>query len=375
MEVWSHVPQGDLIESLEWKTDVIRCRSEEQRSCLRLYPRTNLQFNHQMGEREFSLSKEFSRKNTISPVLVPLWPDYTPLGVLSLGSTTLSFDTTTSHYSVGGYVLVHDEYDQYEVRTVIDMGVDHLEVDALESNYLRASVVPLVESRFVAPLSASRGASDFVKSKVQFQVMNLLVTPESPYPEYMGHPVLTDRTVVVSSVNEEYQREWVEEDNQTGQVWVGDSYSYAISKTSIGWITLTREELWQVRSWLHLLKGKWKSFWVISWNSDFSLVDPIVSTDEELRVNFVGIETPRDLVIITKSGVLHYLRVTGSSPGLGGSEVLSLSSVTGFNLSLSQVEMISTLNLMRLDSDRVEIKHRAARGASISIPVVEVPRP
>lgn len=550
MHLWPFIPQREFTESLEWLTDVIRCKGGEQRFALRTVPRAGYLFNYLMDQRQFSLGKSYARAMTAEEVLLPLWGELTYLGGVAMGSVSLAFDTRFAHYALGGLIVVWDSEEHWEIREVATLTTGGLTFALpLEKNYVAALVAPLRAVRFAQPFEGSRGASDYLKASARFtttegvdlagaigtplnltnpagstgdtsgwtitdgawiartgvatppsggyhffpgtsasakmyqtvqpvsqgvpaatidagetsfQVVweqgtflgsapydegrinlrfktsggTLLGSASSPlyapttatessyawetlefsalmpagtrkveveleavrqqgtnndglfaniqtgyrrtYPVHRGHEVMTDRSFLISDIRERFEREAVEEDNTTGQVWIGPQFTYPIQTSSMNWDTLTREDLWNLRVWLHSRRGKWRGFWLPSWNPDLKVTQPIVATDTTITIREMGYPTfegPRDLMVVTKAGAYHYLQVTGGTDGLLNQEVLALAGEAGVNLAVSDIEMVCFLTFMRFDADRIEIRHRAAKGASVAVPVMEAPVP
>lgn len=550
MHFWPFIPQREFIESLEWLTDVIRCKGGEQRLALRTIPRSGYQFNYVMDQRQFSLGKSYARTMTAEELYLPLWGELTYLGGLAMGATSLVFDTRFAHYAIGGLVVVWDSEEHWEIREVATLTAGGLTFALpLEKNYVAALVAPLRAVRFAQPFDGSRGASDYLKASARFTTTEgvdlagaigiplnltnptgatgdtggwtitsgawvartgvatppsggyhffpgasasakmfqtvqpvsqgvpattidageasfqvvweqggllggtpydegrinlrfktsggvLLGSASSPlyapttatepsyawetlefsallpagtrsveveleavrqqgtdndclfaniqtgcrrvYPLHRGHEVMTDRSFLISDIRERFEREAMEVDNNTGRVWIGPQFTYPIQTSSMNWDTLTKEDLWMLRVWLHSRRGKWRGFWLPSWNPDLEIAQPIVATDTSITIRATGYPTfegARDLMILTKAGAQHYLQVTGGEPGPSGQEVLALAGTAGVDLAVSDVEMVCFLSFMRFDADRIEIRHRAAKGASVAVPVMEAPVP
>lgn len=383
MHLWPFIPQREFTESLEWLTDVIRCKGGEQRFALRTVPRAGYLFNYVMDQRQFSLGKSYARAMTAEEVLLPLWGELTYLGGVAMGSVSLAFDTRFAHYALGGLIVVWDSEEHWEIREVATLTTGGLTFALpLEKNYVAALVAPLRAVRFAQPFEGSRGASDYLKASARFTTtegVDLAGTiGHLTYPVHRGHEVMTDRSFLISDIRERFEREAVEEDSATGKVWIGPQFTYPIQTSSMNWDTLTREDLWNLRVWLHSRRGKWRGFWLPSWNPDLEVTQPIVATDTTITIREMGYPTfegPRDLMIVTKAGAHHYLQVTGGADGLLNQEVLALAGEAGVNLAVSDIEMVCFLTFMRFDADRIEIRHRAAKGASVAVPVMEAPVP
>lgn len=380
MELWPFIPQRDFTESLEWSTDVIRCRGAEQRIALRSAPRHGYMFSMHMDSNRFSRAKSFARAHSASQVLLPLWGELTYVGAVSLSAVTIPFDTRYAHYAIGSQFVVWQEDDFYEVRTVTAMTDGGLTFDEpLERGYTGAILMPVREVTFSQPFEVARAASDRVTSSVRFvatQADDLAAS--TGMTSYRSHDVMLDRTVLVNDVQEKFEREAEEADNGIGPITLMAERTYPVQTSVLGWATLTRQELWALRTWLHTRRGKWRGFWVPSWSADLVLAQAVGPTDTTMRVQRMGYaaqEGVRDVMIVTTTGARHFRRILGGEYWSSTQELLTLDGAIGLTLAPSDIEMICLLTFMRLDADRVEIRHRAARGATVSVPIFEAPVP
>lgn len=295
----------------------------------------------------------------------------------------MALDTTWAPYRVGDQIVVFEEDDVWETRTLDGVSAGGLSfADPLARSYSHAMVMPLRTSRFAQAFEATRGTSPLSKCQARFvstQVYSLEDEGLAPaYPTYRGHDVLTDRTVLVSDVNERFIRETDSADSGLGVLWEDPAYKYPVQTSSISWSLDDPQMLLHVRAWLDERRGRWRGFWMPSWNVDLVLAAPAVSSDTTLTVRDVGYhkyEAVRDVMILMTSGATYFRRVLHGEVGFLGVETLTLDGALGVNLDPSQVQAICLMAFTRLDADRVEIKHRVGRGADIMIPVMEAPIP
>ena len=392
MEAWSFIPQRGFTESLEWLTDVMRCKGQEQRLALRAAPRLGFQYDYIMSPLQFARAKAMARANSGEEFYLPLWGEVSYLGSLNYGDSFLVFDTRFRRYQVGGSLIVWQDEVHFEIAEILSVTDGQIDlVNPLQKGpYIGALVAPVKPASFSQPFEVTRSASDFVKASARFEVVESDdLSGYTNYPSYKGHEVVTDRNFIISDVRDRIQRELVDMDNSTGVVWRGPQFSYPSPTSSMGWDVLSREELWDLRRRLHTKRGRWQGFWLPSWNYDLQVVSNIVSTSNQVVVKSTGyprFESERDVVVVGKDGSLHYLQID-SAVTYGGwgtlygeaygsdedYEILTLSTNAGFNMAAEAIEAVCFMSFNRFDADRVEIKHRDAGAASVAIPVREVP--
>jgi hypothetical protein len=381
VDLWPYVPQIAFNESMEWLTDVIRAKSAEQRIALREAPRHGYAHEYVMDFDQFSRARSFARARTYQEILLPLWAERTYVGAVAFGATSVVLDTAYAHYAVDGQFVVWQAEDVYEVRqaTVVDPGqIDF--ATPLERAYTSAYVMPVRTAAFSGGLDVTRSAMDCVRASGRFVATDAedLASLAPTLPQYRGHDVLLDRPVLLGAMRETHLRDTQIIDNSTGVVWRGDEFSYPTGTSNLAWQTHTREQLWDLRSWLHTRRGKWKGFWAPTYNADLTLALDIASANTTIRVNTVGyipFGGPRDIVITLNSGTRHYFQLTGAAAdGPGNTEVLTLTGAAGVNIAVADVASISFLIFSRLDADRVEIRHGNVQGSTtLQAPTREVP--
>ncbi len=392
METWAYIPQRDFTESLEWMTDVMRGKGQEQRVALRVTPRSELAYDYVMTPLQFARARAQSLAYVGGEFNLPLWGDFARVGALAAGATSAALDTRFTGYVEGGRAIVWQDEVHYEVVTVAELADDGLTFSpALQQDYSDALVMPVVTASFMQPLEVVRSRTDQVKGAARFEVVDTNVPPAiAPYPVYKGYEVVTDPNVLVSDLREVLQRELTTLDSDTGVVWRGPEFSYASPTSSMGWDTLDRQALWDLKRWLHTKRGKFQGFWLPSWNNDLQVISNISPGSVQIIVRaagYVGAE-PFDVMLLGRDGSTHYMQVDGGSAyggwGLaygeayGSSsdlEVLDLHAAAGFTMAAADVLGVSILTFSRFDADRVEIKRRAAREASVSVPVRGIPLP
>ena len=376
------MPQTSFTEVLEWKTDVIRAKGAEQRFALRTRPRQVFNFTYVMDPPAFSKAKSFSRSQAEKEFLLPRWGDLSYLGAISSTTTILNFDTRFANYAEGAQVIVYDEYDHYEAATILTLTDTSITlVTGLTKDYTKAVVAPLQIATFINFFEADRQKAEFIKATASFQSLDstdLAALWQEEYPFFRGHEVMMDRPIVTGDIREAYKSDISQVDDGVALIWRGTQRNYPTKEAQVAWHLLSREELWSLRLWLYTRRGKWRGFWLPSWNKDLELTQPISSTDTTITISDVGYSTHEEansLMILTTGGLVYYLRVISGFAGSPGEEILALDGAAGINVTVSDIAMIAYLSFVRFNADRVEIQHRVAGGSSVIMPTLEIPEP
>jgi len=381
--VWPFIPQMDVVESLEWRTDVIKTKRAEYRHNLRPIPRVRYHFRHILDDADYGAARELARAVGCGNVLVPDWTVGTQIPTVSVGTVTLPVDTThATAYRQGGSALVWVSNMSYEVVEVQAIGVGTITVSALVATRVAPWVLPLRLAWFDAEFSGERGPHFYTEADAVFLSVDTedlsAASGGLSFPTYLGAPVVTDPIEMINGATEQNQRE-----SEVVDPGIGALYKYPVFATpnqaaSLAWTVQSASDLWALRVWLHTRKGRWKQFWSSSWNADVTVTKDIVPGDGSIQVADIDFATkyplPTDLAVVGTDGTFVCLRITSVSAGPSGHELLNFQGAfSGTTWALADIAKTCKLTLSRLDSDRVEIQHLPGRQATVVVATKEVP--
>jgi hypothetical protein len=379
MYVWPFIPQRTHTEVLEWKTNVLRAKGAEQRISLREAPRHFYDYDYVMDAQQLSRAKILARAGI--DLYLPLWSELTHIASAAEAATSLAFDTDYAHYIVEGQAIIWAADDSYEVvtlDTVTGSGVTW--TGGLAATYSPAIVMPVKTCRLQGRFKVSRRASVDSRAQARFlttETESIASVAADPSTPVVAADVLLDCNALISGSQTETATQEVEDfDGETGGIWFGDARNYQIRSGSMTWLSLDKSALWDVREWLHARRGKWKGFYVPTWNNDLNITTAINSSDTTIVIDDIGYDEQgvgvRDAMITTSAGARVYLHITSADNTITpGSETLTLSVSVGVTLALVDIDHCCFINFSRLNADRVEIRHRAANQSAVSVPVIE----
>ncbi|MGI9277956.1 MAG: hypothetical protein ACR2PT_24305 [Endozoicomonas sp.] len=376
--VWPYIPQADIRESLEWKTDVLKAYSGEQRLALRQTPRQFLTYRYQLEPDQFSRAKAIAGEWAHRVYGVPVWGDSKYLGVLTSGTDILPFDTRYSDYRDDDVLMVWQSDEHYEALETVSVTQTGVRLKtALAQDYSQAYVMPLRFGRAPKGVRFRRSASDVIRSDMSFVVTDGvdLSAGRSRFSEYRGYEVLEDRSVLQGDMSETIARELVTIDNGRGVISVDPETSLAQHGENASWHVLDKKALWHLRQWLYSRRGRQKAFWLPSWNQDIEPVEPIGASSTGLVVKSLGYSLYygiRDVMIRLQDGTVYYRRILGGSAAEPGREVLSMDRSLGRLVEPADIDRISFLTFTRFNSDRIELSHDQGGGVSVRVPTLQI---
>ncbi len=374
---WAFVPQRRHTERLEWQTDVIASFNGEQRLALRNAPRQSFEMTFLLDQYQFARARAVATNWAHRVYGVPVWSELSYVGPLEAGAMFIAADTRWADYRPNDLVVLidGDKYLTVETTTVSPTGVG-LKLP-LPTSFDSAYMAPVRFARAPSGIQFERDASDITTAKATFVVTrNVSLAADIGLPKYRGKDVLNNPLVIVGSMNERVSRAVDEFDNGSGPIVVDIRNNWVQSRRVLTFDLMDRAERWAARQWLHAVKGKQKSFWLPTWNSDLILAQDAPSGQSLLVVRPIGYPehyTVRDVMVRKTDGTVLYLRILSGGASPDGSERLVLESPLTQELRAADVEIISFLDHVRFDTDQITITHLDANRATINAPVVEVP--
>jgi hypothetical protein len=385
IEVWPLCPQIGIVESLEWFTDTITCRSAESRQALRLVPRQTFTYKHKLTADLLGRLTRFVRTYPLAQLYLPVWTETSQIvdGVAEAAeSLTIPplIDKTT--FTAGRKLLLWESESSYEVCEIQSTGGHTMNLAAPVSRaFTNPCVMPLEVAEFMQPPEVERLASDNASmATARFNIIDAVdLSGRAPaaLPVHDGHPLILTPTESDGSVGEQITVEFEELDSDTGLRYRIPSQSFSRRQTTLSWTKQTREAAWNLRLWLFALQGANVPFWLPTWNRDFALAADIAANTTEFEILDIGYRTAypnaSHIIFNLKDGNVRFTKATSCETGLPGRERLHLDGGIGPAIAAASVQRAGWLNLMKLASDRVELKHGYAGTVKMSSDVVEVP--
>lgn len=374
--IWPFAPQEAVVESLEWKTDILRAKAREQRIALRQEPRQAFSFTHFMEPSQATRGRAMAVGWAHRQFGVPVWPDATYVGTVPEGTMSLQVDTSIADYREGETALVWKSDTEYSAVGIASVSSGTVTFkNPISTTLVGAFVMPLRYAR-AGMFKMEKGGNGLIRTSVDFNVLyNKDLGASIGLPTLEGLEVLTDLMFKVGSFDETIEKKVTTIDNGFGFVVADALYSNTDQTFMVSWDFTNRVDQWRVRRWLHSLKGKQKTFWLPTTHNDLTLVlDAPDASQQSIVVKSIGYAlyySDHALRIKRKSGVVTYHKVTGGTTD-GVNDTLSFTAAIGTPVLRNDVESICFMHKVRLDSDRVEINHSNGTHSSIKVSVREV---
>jgi hypothetical protein len=360
-----------VLERLEWLTSVLQSPSyAEQRIQLRQAPRRSFEFSTLLAGPERTLFDLGVSRVGRGDWYLPIWHDVaiTDAAVSAGGSTTIRMDTAGRAFTAGGaLVLMSRKALQAETLEIAAVYSDAVVVSSppTRSWPKGTRAYPARIARLGEEPKPVRISDRVETATVRFDVQERDTTLAAPLPDtYRGFPVLLRPPNETGSLDREYARLLKELDNGTGKPLVVDTAGFPTRLQKMAWMLRGHGGHAEVRSLLHVLRGKLVPAWMPTFAADFDLVETAEAGHDAITVTgcgftaFGGPQQGRsDIRIQLRDGTSLFTRILSSEETSAGDERLVLESPLPRGFSAEQVRRISFMEIMRLDQDSVEISH------------------
>lgn len=382
------MPQTEFSETLEWQTDIIKTKAGEQRIATRQYPRHGLTYSHILDPIDYARAQGLAAAFGWTGIAVPLWADRRVAGSVPAGATSVSVSSGNAEFVVGGWAVLWGSSEKAEALKIASVGTNSISFESATSfAYPMALVCPAKICTLSQALDGTRTSFDQIQVRAYFQTTDAsgigTISSGSGYPVFEEYDVMNDPPVLISSLRETINRNVDVIDSSLGPIDKLLLANYPDSTWQMGWSFLTSSELWRMKQWLYARFGRQRGFWMPTWNQDLHIVgtiSPASNTATILSIGYAADEyreafQDRRIRVTLTSGGEHYLKIIGAEQASSGTERITFSDAPSFTASASQIARIDFLDFTRLDTDKIEIKHKHAGRSEIMANVMRIPVP
>jgi hypothetical protein len=387
-----------VMESLSWRTGLIEPEDGgEQRWMLREWPRRTLTYKTLLA-----ISNDVEVNARVRAMFdalmfgwmhrvwaVPVWVDAQRVQVpLDAGTQIIPVNTVGRDYDVGGFIMIWLNEFTYEAAEILEVADDEITTArGLQSAWPAFQTVVMPARLATLPDSTSL---DGVAHDVESVSTEWLIQPEDvstlraraagARTLYRGIDVLLTKNDYSSTIDRELIRPQAVVDYEVGRRFREDSW--LALKQSNKWALLLNghAQMADFFDWLNGRKGKLVPVWLPSWNRDFQILETVAALATGLVVteNFYSsmyalASTRRDVMIRLVNGTTFFRRITGSAQNLDGTETISIDSALGQIVNPADVDRISFLRFVRLESDQIEVAYESSEAARSVFKLVDLP--
>lgn len=387
---------------------------QEQRRCLRSVPRRTISYEYtSMNSSEAQWLRAQLRKKQNNFEFIPMWHDVAYLSEDFLGGKSMYIDP---EYMIGFHncdaieIFAHDDVMHHEGVNITkkvkkyENNIIHLKT-VLDKNLNKKNtwILPLIRCSVQTPLSSSYIYSNGTNIKMIYEDIGYKPPFDINSQYYEQYNYLVDgfnRYNLPSSYNGRQvflnTPQWLDDDSLTLKVSKNVNkldndtgiFKYDLKNTSsydtheITILLRNKRMINNIIKFFTKVKGKFKSFYCPSWANDFNLAQSIkkgsnyIYTDlSETYRYYMENGRNKKIVVFTndwKSYIFDISAYTYEKIEDKKYGKLLLGSSSPVNIPIKNVRMVSFFNLVRLDSDEMQINYESNIAATVQLSMKEV---
>lgn len=378
-------PEAPMREHLIWDTKILQSvDKDEQRISNRDVPRGAFNFRIKDQRRRMEMLL-FDRQSKL--IAVPAWHEPSFMSSAgAIGDFTVNVNTTSyANFYVGGYAVVFQDDVTFDALQIDSMDGTSLTFNSeLSNNYpANTQVMPLMTAYMVQTTPTAKALVNDQTFNVTLQVhaTDNDIASAAAFNTYNGKTLLDDNNLVTEGVlREAVQTKVYVLDNISGDYSHFASQQRSLRGSRKGFVTHSRQELWELRQLLHFLRGKQVSFYIPTFSKDLIPNQTLISGNSTFNMADIGYVTNADdrwskkvFRMHLTDGTVLIRTIVDSSQISTAEEQLTVDTVWPYNIEIADIERIEFLEKVRFNTDDLQIIHRNALGeASCIVPTIEV---
>lgn len=353
--VLPYQPRAPLSERLSWLTDVQTAKDgSEERTQYRIKARQEFKMiypvdiNKQRRAFLMTYSERHSQWN------IPVWTQATNVGAISSGANSVTADGTIGDYRVGGYALVWESHETWQIVTVSSLGSSSITFLEEAEAFTNAWVMPL-RIGFLKSNPSKVFSGYRAEYELDFQVEdNVDLAPAAP-AQFLGEDIYYDESLLSGdSLSDDIVGNLELQDEDLGVVKYYAPWLHSKVARTHRVVCEGPEEAWAFREWAYRRLGRFRGFWQPSFEADLKhtttgAIAATLTVEDDGYLAFGGDRT--HIAIETASGWLP--RTITAAVAAGSNIQLTLSSA--LSIDAADIKRICWLGFKRLNSDTVEI--------------------
>ena len=393
--VWPFVPELGATETFEYKTEVLKSYTQEQRLRLRDKPRYILGYNFLLDDEQYALAKAvIKRENQTGGYYVPVWQEaFKFSGTINSADTTIAVNTKDYKYT-DIRVIVWRDWDDYALCTIQSLTEDTLTLTApVGKTLVDPWIIPVKTMRLYQSVEVTSGApnnhtmtarfnsidhTNYIKVNEDFfQALDLFDYVDIfafPFPAYKNITAFVNPPFRMQEVSSSLIRPVEMIDNGFGPIVVEPLLSFVENRFNMDFFYQGIEQRIDTLGLLCQFYGKQRPFWLPTYQNDVRLVSGTYSGSSltVLAIGDIGDYINENLFIRQADGTYQFATVLNAVVS-GGNYVLTLEAALASPVSNTLTQSISFMNLSRFDTDTVQVTNGAGLSGRVTLNSIEVP--
>lgn len=378
---------GGLQEVLQWKTDVLPKKdASEQRIATRKNPRQLFNVNLFLTDVQRQVVQALLFGWQGMTVALPIKSETMLITTAITGGAVDTAQVDSTDYldlRIGGLAVVLKDDTTFDVLTVLSKTSTSVTFDQtiVQSYDVGDEVIPVRLTVIDESVRGQRHPVNLEQMKVKFKcIENNTGAPTadtSAFSSYGGKVLLDDFNFIRGPMAETFEQKVFVTDSETGILSQNTSWDQHKRGHIKGFLTTSRQDLWNIRRLLYAIRGRQVSFYIPTFIEDMTPTQDLVSGNDKMTISWIGYSRfiqdrePKATFKITFTDGTSLVRVVQSSEVLSATEErLTLDTTWTSNKTVAEVQRIQFYELVRFDTDNITIEHSSVAGrARIAAPV------
>lgn len=380
-----HNWEDGLDESLAWKTDVlVAYNGTEQRVQMRTMPRRSWELRLLVAGAGRRKLETWLGLRKVRQLMCPVWRDIgCTTDEIAASSSLIPVNTTYFDYAVGRPVAVFASHDNFEVGIVSGIGPGFVATEApFVQNWPAGSkVAPCRYGLALDQRRVSRFNEDVGDYRLTFEAQNETLMPAVATPDtYRTVAVCPLAPTVIFDAEETWDNKWVRLDNDTGVLEYDIQSIEPVMAREVSFLVIGRDRIDTMLRFLFACAGRLTPFWLPATDRGFELAAAAVSGATTLEIANIDYEyTMADcparahIEMVTTGGAIIRRKITAVATLPNGNEQWTIDSGLPMDIAAATLNRCAWLELVRLDTDEINLHWVAWDCLEITLPVVALP--
>jgi hypothetical protein len=361
-------------ETLEFLTDVLESyNGSEQRLQLRTKARQTYAYTIplQAWHTAAAFNTEYGaiRKRWA----VPIWTEAQYVGNILSNAPAIVCDTTNYDLRDESLAMIYAGCDKWQVVEIASVEPGQINLLSNVNGFVGAWLIPVrigfISNTIDKPTNGHNG-----KSTLTFEIEDTSeITSDAP-SQYLGNDIYYEVGFLSGdSISRTIEKRLDKNDFSLGLVERRSPWENTRFATPYRKVLDSPSEVADFKKWLYRRAGKFRSFWLPTFEVNMRVVNTgvIASTLLISADSYIDYASVRTNIAIQANDGTWYNR-TVSNPLQINSSTIQLTLSSALNLDASKVSRVSYLGLNRLDADRIELNWRGAGVVESEIRILEL---
>lgn len=377
--------ESPMRERLLFATDVMESvNGKEQRAAFRKQPRQQFDVRYQLDGTERQRMQVLLMDWMANFFGFPLWHEAVYLtATVSSGATVYQVTGADEvDFRVGGLAVVLTDnrtFDIINISAVTATTITAADV-SLNGYAVGTPVMPVRIARISRTVDGRRALNELETFGIEFESTDndtgALTGSTAGFSSYNGRVLLDDCNVVVREMRQQYLRRIFVTDNQSGIVTQASPWDRFKRVHQKGFVARSRAAILALRRLLIALDGRRTAFYIPTFFDDvtvsatLSVGGDTIDIDNIEYVRFAQSRDPKTIMKITFTDGTSLVRVVQSAATVSSTvERLTLDSTWPATRTVDEVQRVQFYELVRFDTDRLEIEYPRIGLAGLQAPV------